>query len=130
MEYIEKIINESNFISLFEDYKNEKNGFHSSLYNLQKECLSLFNAIADEIKDTIGRNCDGYEIENFSTSVGNGQSSFYMNIDNGSYCFEIRLSDHDDKHFYGNRRCFCFNEKNVKENILTVLKEEIKNITK
>lgn len=124
IKYIKEVIEESNFIELYEKVEQNLDTYNQDCYNFTNEITGLFDAIGDEIKQNIGFDENDYENEDFDYNVGNGQISCYLSIRLGENDFEIRLSDHADKHYSGNRKLHDIKEKNVKENIYnTIIKE-------
>lgn len=127
INYITEQINESNFVELYKNTINEPNTGKYSLacFNFTEEVTCLFDCIADEIKSDIGIDSEDYEIEDFDYNIGNGQISCYMFISSGINDFEIRLSDHADKHNYGNRIQRSVLENNIKQNLIKSIISEV-----
>ncbi len=127
INYITEQINESNFIELYNKTKEETNNGKYALNCglFVEEVTGLFDAIADEIKSDIGLDIEGYENDDFDYNIGNGQISCYMFITLNNNDFEIRLSDHEDKHYSGNRILRNINENSVKKNLIESIIKEV-----
>lgn len=120
---IAEIINESLYLDRYNEIASKENAgeLANAIYIFRNEINEMFTNIAYELKQIFGYDSEGYEIDTFSTCIGNGEISTYFSVELNGKSFEIRVSDHSDYHAYGERKQVSLHDKNVNVDLLNEL---------